>query len=464
MVLASYGFVDASGATGSVRVVEMVTVPCAKPTVVHSLARSALWQNHRASRLAMTAAVALLAMLYVTSPSFEWTRAADEGPFGGDALQEWLGGHVVLFGDHAQFYERDYAIELQHDSSLVGYEWAKSEYLPLVYPPFYYVATSPLALLPAREAAVVWAALMLLAGIGAIYLWTRAWPWLNQYLGWICLGVAFYQPVVRNLSGGQKALVMLAIFTGTYLLLRSKRLFFAGAVFGMLLFKPQLVPVMILAALVRREWRFLAGFATTAAALGLVSLAVGFDVCLQYVDLVLGMGNYIQTPGYRFAEAHSWQGFFALLCGPYRLSAIQTLTATASVMTVGAIAFFLWREHRTERCPQDWDTPQGMLRFAALTIAALLISPHLLTYDLAIALLPMLLCVVATTDKGLSEVVRKQLLLLAGGLYLATTISTGVANAIGLQISTIALAVVGARLMWLSRGATQREQPVRWAS
>jgi hypothetical protein len=438
-------------------------IPSGLP-LVSSLARTNLWQNDRTSRFALTAALALLAGIYISSPSFEWSRAANDGPFGGDALQEWLGGYVVLYGDHAQFYDRDYAIELQHNEALVGYRWAESEYLPLVYPPFYYVATSPLSMLPARWAAVAWAALMLAFAIGAIYLWTRTWPWLTKYLGWICLAVVFYQPMVRNLCGGQKAAAMLAIFTLTYLLLRSQRSFAAGVVFSLLLFKPQLVPVMVLAALLKRDWRFLAGFTSTAVALALVSLAVGWDVCLQYVDLVLGMGNYIQTPGYRFAEAHSWQGFFALLYGPERLATIQVLTTTASVLTVGAVAICLCkRRNLSPTEASDWSTPQGMLQFAAITLAALLISPHLLTYDLSIALLPMVLCIVAATDERMLREYGRQLLMLAGGLYVATTISTGVANTIGVQISTVALAIVAARLMWLSgRGShvTEGSSPV----
>ncbi|MCG8583413.1 MAG: DUF2029 domain-containing protein [Pirellulales bacterium] len=423
-----------------------------------TLARTSLWQNQGLSRIALAAAMALLAAVYLTSPSFEWSRAADDGPFGGDALQEWLGGHVVLFGDHTRFYDRDYAIDLQHDPELVGYAWAESEYLPLVYPPFYYVATSPLALMPAREAAVVWAVLMLASALLSIYLWTRAWPWLVPYVGWICLAVAFYQPMVRNLSGGQKAAAMLAIFTGTFMLLRAQRSFAAGAIFGLLLFKPQLVPVLVLAMLIRRDWRFLAGFTMTGVMLGLVSLALGLDVCLQYVDLVLGMSNYIQTPGYRFAEAHSWQGFFALALGPERLSTIQVLTTTMTFLTVALMVAAVLRaqplrssefaERKTSVL--NWDSPHGMLLFAALTLASLLISPHLLTYDMTIALLPILLCVVVSTDDRLPKASRHELRLMAIGLYVGTTISTSVANTIGLQVSTLAMAIVAARLAWMA--------------
>jgi hypothetical protein len=93
----------------------------------------------------------------------------------------------------------------------------------------------------------------------------------------------------------------------------------------------------------------------------------------------------------------------------------------------------------------------------------LLISPHLLTYDLSIALLPMVLCIVAAVDERVPREYGRQLLMLAGGLYVATTISTGVANTIGVQISTVALAIVAARLMWLSgRGShvTEGSSPV----
>ena len=363
---------------------------------MHTTIRTSFWQQTIGSRAALAAATALVVVLYLCSPSFDWPRAANDGPYGGDALQEWLGGYVVLNGDYARFYDRDYAIALQHDEAIVGYDWHDAEYLPLVYPPFYYVATSPLGLLPARHAAIIWSALMLAAGIGAIGLWSRAWPIVRNNLGWICLAVAFYSPLVRNLAGGQKATVILAILTGTYLLLRSQRSFAAGLVFGLLLFKPQFAPVLVFVALVKRDWRLLAGFAVTAATCGAVSLSLGFDVCAQYTNLVLGMGDYVQTAGYRYADAHSWQGFFALLVGAEHLTAIKTLTAAATVLTIGLVC-------RAMAGSLDWASPRGMLQFAAIVLASLLISPHLMTYDLTIALLPILLCVLAAIDERPAE-------------------------------------------------------------
>ena len=168
---------------------------------------------------------------------------------------------------------------------------------------------------------------------------------------------------------------------------------------------------------------------------------------------------------------HSWQGFFALLLGPQRLPTIQILTTTASVLTVGAIIVLLCKVHPLRRSTEashgdkgrianNWSAPSGMLQFAALTLAALLISPHLLTYDLTIALLPMLLCVVVASDDRLTQELRRELLLLAGGLYVATTLSTGIANSIGLQISTVALAVVVVRVGWIAGSFARAEDTV----
>ena len=407
---------------------------------VQTAIRPGLWHQTIGSRAALVAALSLVVVLYMCSPSFDWPRVAGEGPYGGDALQEWLGGYVVLYGDYSQFYNRDYAIQLQHDEAVVGYNWDESEYLPLVYPPFYYLATSPLGMLPARHAAIIWSALMLAAGVGAIGLWSRAWPVVRNNLGWVCLAVAFYSPLVRNLAGGQKATVILAILTGTYLLLRSQRNFAAGIVFGLLLFKPQFAPLFVFMALVKRDWSLLAGFAVTAAICGLASLSLGLDVCVQYVNLVLSMGDYIQTTGYRYAEAHSWQGFFALLLGAEHLTAIKILTGVCTVLTV----VFIWRAFAGRL---DWTSPRGMLQFAAIVLASLIISPHMLTYDLTIVLLPVLLCALAAMDDRLPREYRSELFVLAAGVYVATAASSSVATATSVQLSTLA---IGVAILWLS--------------
>ena len=67
----------------------------------------------------------------------------------------------------------------------------------------------------------------------------------------------------------------LLLFAITYRLLARRQLFVAGAVFGLAAVKPQLMLVLLLVMLVQREWRFVAGLASTGVVLGVQSLIVG---------------------------------------------------------------------------------------------------------------------------------------------------------------------------------------------
>src|SRR5687768_15839015 len=90
----------------------------------------------------------LLAGIFLGSPNFRLASGPEARPFGGDVLQEWIGGYIVRSGDYARFYDVTYAQALEHDERLIGFAWQQSEYFPIVYPPFYYWLVSPLSWLP----------------------------------------------------------------------------------------------------------------------------------------------------------------------------------------------------------------------------------------------------------------------------------------------------------------------------
>src|SRR5689334_21485242 len=85
-------------------------------------------------------------------------------------------------------------------------------------------------------------------------------------LQWILPLAMFFPPVIENLTSGQKGAICLALFAGDSHLLLKDRPRAAGALFGLLLFKPQFTLVMIPFMLFGRQWRFLSGFAIMATA------------------------------------------------------------------------------------------------------------------------------------------------------------------------------------------------------
>jgi hypothetical protein len=386
-----------------------------------------------AQRLAALATGLILAAVFLGSPNWRGLSGPDVRPFAGDFLQEWIGGRVVLSGDYQRFYDPAYAAELEHRADLVGFEWRSDEYLPLVYPPFYYLLVSPFALLPYHTAAVVWAIAMVAAYLLA---WRILAATLRQQgtplSPWLLPASLLFMPLIENFTTGQKASLLLLIAVGTYALLVRRRPFAAGLVFGLMAFKPQLLFVVVLAMLAKRQARFTAGVTITVSALALLCLPLGIDVCWQYVEFSRHAGEYLHTPGYALAKSHALSGFWTLLFG-FESSAVWPLVG----LTAAAIATGLtW----TLRGPSDVLHERFRWQFSALIVATILLSPHLYTYDLTLLLLPLTLIVSGTTT-------RQQVRALAVALYCLVGLSPAVATATHVQGSVVLMLALFALLV-----------------
>jgi hypothetical protein len=291
--------------------------------------------------------VVIIVTVYAMSPNFRFAEVRTAGPFAGDFLQEWLGGYIVRCGDYSRFYDPSYVQSLQHDPQLVGFQFPRRQYLPIVYPPFYYLVLSPLSFLPVWLAAWLWAVLMvaclalamaMLGGyatkrLGLTSSDARASTAespdnadsrrrnLMAALPWAIPAALLFQPLLESLTSNQKGTVCLLLLTTTFVLLNRGRPLAAGMVFGLLAFKPQLAVVIAAAMLLKRQWRFVWGGALTGAALAAGSLLLGGDVCRQYVDFATGTADYLGTSGYALHKSHCLYGFFALLAGGPGLAA-----------------------------------------------------------------------------------------------------------------------------------------------
>jgi hypothetical protein len=322
----------------------------------------------------------LLATIFAGSPNFRYHSGPEATPYAGDFLQEWLGGYIVTRGEYARFYDVSYAQQLQHDPSLVGFEWNRSRYLPIVYPPFYYLLISPLSYLSLTVAAWIWSALLIACLVASVLLVGGN----KSFVPWLVPAAILFMPTVESLTSCQKGPLCLLILTATFVLLSRGKSYSAGLIFGLLAFKPQLTLVIAFAMLFKREWRFIFGGMTTGAVLvGLCGL-LGMDVCRQYFEFSRGTAEYIHTGGYDLTKSHCWYGFFTLLLNGWDAAWIKAATAVACAATLGLLAWLL-------RGRLDTRLPQFAGQFSGLVLATLLLSPHLYTYDLTILLLPMFL-------------------------------------------------------------------------
>jgi hypothetical protein len=260
---------------------------------------------------------------------------------------------------------------------------------PLIYehPPFEAFLMAPLGALPYKTAYMIW-------GLSNVAIWLWLPYLLRPYahvprddLKYLLLWVLF-APLGVALFEGQSSLVLLLVYSITFIQLRGGRDLRAGAIFALALFKVQFVIPFALILLLQRKWRFMKGFMATATALGALSLvAVGWSGIIAYIRLLVSVAAHPENSSLGAAIGMATvQGFVHPLLGAVLgHAAVSAIVAGVSIFLVGWTA---WRWKKA-RSPADLRTFD--LMFAAAVVVSLVTSLHMFTYDLSPLLLAMLL-------------------------------------------------------------------------
>ncbi len=332
----------------------------------------------------LLAALMLVATIGYFSPNFKTSAEMRTQPLGGDLLQEWTGGYLVLNGAGSQLYDLEQFKKVQHDADLLGFSWDSQKYFPPVYPPFYYTMVSPIALVSYPVA--IWIGLFINGlCLGLLCLLGSELTGRAPTFGFCCLGVlALFTPVILCLTTGQKSLVLLLILCGSYWLLKNNRSFAAGVVFGLIAFKPHLALLIGVTMLLKRQWSFVAGAILMAAVFGVVSLLMGVETCSRFVEVCMGMTDYVSSGGYQLTNSHSLWGSYELLFGSFGSTVVKVCTAISGIAVIAVVGWILQGELKPA-------SDRFALQFSALIIGTVLLSPHFYFYDLTILLLPVLL-------------------------------------------------------------------------
>lgn len=300
----------------------------------------------------------------------------------------------------------------------------KDDFLdPFRNPPFYALLYLPTARLQYLASYCVWAVVGLLALVGGLYL--MCGRRLGRPLAWT---LSFY-PVFAAVSFGQNTLLSFGVFAIVFRLLQGERRYLAGLAAGLLLFKPQLLLGLGVWWMldVRRYWPALAGLAAATAAVGLLSwLAVPAETA-EWVRRLPDIARY---DAFAFFNLHNPRGFGALLTGD------KAVGNWFGLVGLGLAVGWLWRVWRRYR----GELP---VMFAAGVFATLWGSPHTMTYEWALAVLPAVLLWVYRPALRPAWVP-----LFAAGwvaLFVSTPLTKGQLELCGLavQLSVPVLALVG---------------------
>jgi hypothetical protein len=265
----------------------------------------------------------------------------------------------------ALFDYPDLAVFKARQDELVG----KPDFLdPYRNPPFYALLYRPTARLPYFASYAVWAIVGLLVLAGGLRLVHGQGA--GRPLAW---AVCFY-PTFAAVSFGQNTLLSLGVFAVVYRAVIGDRRFLAGLAAGLLFYKPQLLLGLGAWWLfdVRRFWPALAGLAVTGLVLAGLSWAVLPEETAEWVRRLPDIARY---DAFDFYNLHNPRGFGALLTGSNRIG--NWVGIAGLVLAVA----WLWRFRR--RYAAD-----DRLVFAAAVFVTLWGSPHTMTYEWALAVLP----------------------------------------------------------------------------
>ena len=275
-------------------------------------------------------------------------------PFGVDFVVTWAADHAAVGG--ADFYDEN--LTLATDQAATGLP----DFFPFPYPPTYALVTAPLGNLPYHVALAIWMIAGLACFAGTMLLLTE---------GQGVLPILAFPAVIINIVNGQNGLVFASLFAGALGLLK-RRPIIAGVLIGLLSTKPHLGILIPFALVGAKEWRTFIAAAVTVTALILISILVfGTAPWLEFFKL---------TEIYRSQLLVAHNPILAKLVTVFATTlrlCLGTVIAygaqLAALIGSAAFVFLVWRSDASDR-----------IKHAALIFAALLSTPYLFDYDLAV--------------------------------------------------------------------------------
>jgi arabinofuranan 3-O-arabinosyltransferase len=300
-------------------------------------------------------------------------------PIANDFVDVYAAGRLALSGSAASAY--DWPLHKAAEERAIGHTFV--DYYGWHYPPPFLFVAAALALLPYLVAAIVWLAATLAAYAATM----RAI--IGDRVG-ISLALGF-PAAIWNITAGQNGFLTAALIGGTLVSLQ-RRPALAGVFLGLLTYKPQFGLLFPLALIADRRWLTIAVAAAVAAGMAAASLIVFGTASWQAFfhwlpisgQIILGEGRA------DFGRLQSLYGLVRANGGGEALAwSIQAGGSLASA--VGII--WLWRSRASFE-----------LKAAALAAAALIATPYVYMYDLAVLAVAVGFLLRFALERGVSTV------------------------------------------------------------
>jgi alpha-1,2-mannosyltransferase len=291
---------------------------------------------------------------------------------GTDYLQFYSAGETIRQGQSANLYNFEFQSQLEQTSAGKGLQ----SFHAFVTPPFLAWLYVPFTILPYAWSFVAWCVLSLL------FLWSSINLIRNEHRLKTFFWSLTWFPIFAAISFGQNSLLSLLLFSITFWFWRKDKLFYAGMISSLLLFKPQmLLGVGILWLLdYRKSWKSLLGLCLGGTTLASLCFIFFPDASRGYIELARNfLPGMIYQEQFPLWHLDSLRGFWALLL-PRQEWLVEGLSLLLSI--VGIIGFILiWRKNRGQKD----------LLFASAICLTIWSTPHAMIYDWSILLIPAIL-------------------------------------------------------------------------
>jgi hypothetical protein len=253
---------------------------------------------------------------------------------GHDFLPAYVAGGFVRTGEPAKMYDRSAFLAAQDrvvrdaDLEMTG------RYAAALNPPHFALLFAPLSALPYRTAAAVWLTINVALLAASVALLVGLLP-PDARLDWKTWGlvpllVTTSMPFLQAAGHQQNTFLSLLILTATVALWRQRRAFAAGAVLGLLFYKPQLALVIALVLVVDLGRRAVLGLGITGTALLLLTVLLAPGALGAYFHNLASNLAWIQAqPTYNWGRQVTLLGFARFLGAPAPVARALWITTCA---------------------------------------------------------------------------------------------------------------------------------------
>lgn len=326
----------------------------------------------------MPAGLLLLAVMLLCQVGLAMAGSARSLHGGTDFRAFYGAGKMLTLHQSSALYDFARQADVQRQ-----YVSANGRLIPFVYPAFAALLFAPFSVLPFSAAFVAFTVFNLCL-LGLFGWWAlgrlRVDDGPTRWIVVALLGCVV--PFLMALLQGQLSFVLLGVFTLAHVLSRRGKGFAAGLLLSLALVKFQLALPILLLFLCWRKWKTVGGMVLGGAVVsGLSLLLVGVEGVRVYVDKTLHMAHATATnpEGVRAAygvmfpsDMPNFHGMFFVLLRGSKIGILFTLVASLVLLVAAA------------RRKGD---------VATALCVAMLVSYHLLPYDMTLIALPLVVAI-----------------------------------------------------------------------